>query len=98
MEMVTKTEVEDALNNYLADLQEPSRYKSPTGAVIVGVCEHVLVTAAVSGFKPDGTPCYAGESKVHWDTQVPLPDENGETCYEDEAGDIWIWKQLAPVD
>ncbi|WP_276122674.1 hypothetical protein [Pararhizobium qamdonense] len=98
MELVTKTEVEDALSNYLAEQDKPRRYKSPTGAQVIGVCEHVLVTAWVSGFKSDGTPQYAGDSKVHWDTQKPLADEDGETTYEDENGDSWNWNQLSPIE
>ncbi|AGC36164.1 hypothetical protein B7L88_gp124 [Rhizobium phage RHEph10] len=94
MELITKTEVEDALNNYLADLEaKPKVYRSPTGNVIVGTAETVLALAQIIGINQDGTPEYEGGTTIHWDTQRTLT-RDGKILFTDEAGEDWTFDQL----
>jgi hypothetical protein len=99
MELVTKTEVEDALNNYLAELEAaPRKYRSPTHSPICGSAEIVLATASIAGIKPDGTPVYdTAGSQIHWDTQRQVV-RDGKPVFVDENAAEWTFDQLTPIE
>ncbi len=98
MELITKTDVEDTLNNYLAELElGPRKYQAPTGSPICGSAEFVLVTASIAGIKPDGTPEYDGaRSEVHWDTQKQVMRDD-KPLFVDENGEEWTFDQLTVI-
>jgi len=50
-----------------------------TGQRVVGVVETITAVASVSHFHADGTPFYAGESEVDWDSQHPRGGKGART-------------------
>jgi hypothetical protein len=99
MELITKTEVEDALNNYRAELEvKPQRYKTPHGELIIGTAEIVPACNRINGINPDGTPNYDGQgTDLYWDDQV-TQSINGMTIYLCESGQRWVFNQLTPIE
>ena len=78
------------------DVAQPElvNYTAPNGSPIVGVLEILTATALVDGFGADGSPVYSGESKMHYDAQRPVADEDR---FLDETGKAWALSQLTPV-
>jgi hypothetical protein len=96
MEMTTKTEVEQALANYLEEA--PRKYQSPTGSPINRVLETVPVVAFIDSVSADGhTVYYAGNTEVLWDEQKPVRRENS-FVFLDEDGQEWDFIQLSPLE
>ncbi|TDW20460.1 hypothetical protein EV128_12590 [Rhizobium azibense] len=73
------------------------QYQSPNGSSIVGTSDYVLVTAHIKGIHDDGTPDYAGDSKIDWDSQETQLLE-GKLLYIDEDGVEWTFDQLTPIE
>ena len=73
--------------------QQPLALYAPNGRQIVGTADELLATAyaIVCGRHPDGSLAYdyAGESKIHWDTQTPKRDRRGEVLWTDVDGRDW---------
>lgn len=75
-----------------------ARYRSPNGSEIVGTAEQVLATANVSGIDPHtGEPEYAGDTEIHWDTQVTLTRDR-KILFVDDNGDEWTFDQLTMIE
>lgn len=80
-----------------------SALRTPTGASIVGIIEHIQCTALIDpkSFTRAGAgePSqfvsfdYAGESEVDWNSQIPLIAV-GERVFVDEFGALWLESQL----
>ncbi|OCP21950.1 MULTISPECIES: hypothetical protein [unclassified Ensifer] len=99
MEMTTKTEVEDALNNFLAENDNPiRRYRAPTGAMIIGTAETVPACALINGIAADGTPDFAGETKCYWDGQLTNRGAEGKPMFQCDDGQEWTFDQLTPIE
>ncbi len=99
MELITKTEVGDALDNYLAELKTaPRKYAAPNGSPICGSAEFVLATASISSINADGTPVYdGGGTEIHWDTQKQFT-RDGKPLFVDEDGAEWTFDQLTVIE
>lgn len=74
-----------------------AQYRSPTGAMIIGLARVADVTTFVAGFRPDGTPVLEAEHQVDWSS---LQDKlrHGRLLFRDEAGAAWPFDQLTRVD
>jgi len=66
---------------------------APNGKRIVGTLETLQGVASIYGVteKPDGTLVvdYAGDTKVDWDSQIPVLNNRKKRIFVDEAGGTW---------
>lgn len=74
-----------------------AQYRSPSGAMIVGVVRIADVTTYIAGFQPNGTPVMEAENEVDWST---LQDKlrHGRLLFRDGDGGTWTFDQLTRVD
>ena len=72
-------------------------YKSPTGSPITGILETLFGIASINGLNEDGSPDYADETEVLWDTQTPVL-RKGEMIFVDEDGEEWRRSQIVRVE
>jgi hypothetical protein len=72
------------------------RYKAPNGIEISGTSEILPATALIDSINDDGTPNYAGESKLWWDDQK-TKTRDGKILFVDESGEEWTFDQLTPI-
>lgn len=73
---------------------ESKIYKSPTGSLIIGTLETTPCRCEIHGINEDGSPDYAGESKMFWDDTRPIMRDN-KILYLDEDGSEWTFDQLS---
>ena len=72
-------------------------YLSPHGDSIVGTSDIVRATALISGINDDGSPVYAGQSEIDWDSQA-TKTRDGCIVYLCEAGEEWTFDQLVKAE
>jgi hypothetical protein len=64
-------------------------YVKGTDLVIQGTLERLDGIALVSGLDEDGSPIYAGETRIDWDSQEGIIDAHDRLVWVDENGDTW---------
>lgn len=74
-----------------------AQYRSPTGAMIVGLVRVADVTSFIAGIEVDGTPVMEPENEVDWSS---LRDKlrHGKLLFEDKNGLSWSFSELTRVD
>jgi hypothetical protein len=75
---------------------------APNGLKVIGTADVLPAIALIDGFEDDGSPIYAGTTKVDWDNQRPIQAEDvqgGDTIMvADEGGNHWKQSECKVVD